>query len=599
MRDHGDSVRVIGLGILLGIIGTLLTYNRMPGLGFTVYGLLLLGALLLAARWQNIIPKRRSLFLFAPVLFFIVSLSLRADLMLALINLCAGSLAVLLLIYFFANDNALNQNLIDYGDKAILSAVGVMIQPVAEVLNARDWLASHRGSWGTVLPYVRGGLIAIPVVGVFIILFASADAVFSDLVSRVLRALTPNDTIDLIGNTGMAAGLAWLSIGGLAYAAVDRKLKRRKGAVPVPVIEESPVAPTPPIRLGYIETVIVAGSVCLLFAAFVIIQFVYLFGGARNIGEFSYADYVHRGFLELIIVAILTLGLSYVLNVLAIRRTVTQRHVLRILLSVLITLTGVILVSAFQRLRLYEEAYGFTVLRLLVYVFIVWLGVLLAGFAVSLYWNPPDVDLFGLTSLCAVFGFAAMLTIINPDAFVAQEMIAHHNVDPLYLISLSDEVIPSMTTLVDAPENGLREMVRGDLANRYTRLSQAGDWRDFSLGQANALAALATVKDELTTSASTAYGYTAFRHPMLPLTRSDFSFLRRGTPYREILRQVGEPSLQYLEGTSREANTSNLQLAYKLTDGRSIFISVDYTIGVASACYGTSETECSTLPLGN
>ena len=50
----------------------------------------------------------------------------------------------------------------------------------------------------------------------------------------------------------------------------------------------------------------------LLFLAFVLVQFRYLFGGAelvRGLTGMSYADYARRGFFELVAVAALSLPL--------------------------------------------------------------------------------------------------------------------------------------------------------------------------------------------------------------------------------------------------------------------------------------------------
>src|SRR6185369_16696657 len=68
--------------------------------------------------------------------------------------------------------------------------------------------------------------------------------------------------------------------------------------------------------IGIIESLIVLGSVDLLFAAFVLIQFAYFFGGQRNISleGLTYSDYARRGFFELVAVSVLTLALVLLLE---------------------------------------------------------------------------------------------------------------------------------------------------------------------------------------------------------------------------------------------------------------------------------------------
>src|SRR5258708_35264118 len=151
-------------------------------------------------------------------------------------------------------------------------------------------------------------------------------------------------------------------------------------------------------------------------------------------------------------VGILKLGLAYLLKAGSARNVPSHEMIFRILVTLLMVVTGIILVSAFQRLRLYEEAYGVTTLRLAVYVFIVWLGVLLAGFTLSLYWQPETINVFGVTTLLAVFGFAATLDLINPDAFVAREMIDRGDVDPRYPASLSRGTRRALPAMLAPPE---------------------------------------------------------------------------------------------------------------------------------------------------
>ena len=67
--------------------------------------------------------------------------------------------------------------------------------------------------------------------------------------------------------------------------------------------------PAIPPFLGFTETSIVLGSVVILFAFFVVIQFQYFFGGQTNIhiDGYTYSEYAVRGFGELVTVAFFAL----------------------------------------------------------------------------------------------------------------------------------------------------------------------------------------------------------------------------------------------------------------------------------------------------
>src|SRR5436190_1017291 len=101
MTSVETSVRTVLLGIILGLIATVLIYKHAVGLSFALYGILLVGVLLVYARVQHVKPAYRNLFTVVPVMFFAAMLAVRSEFTLTLLNLRAAATAALLLIYFF------------------------------------------------------------------------------------------------------------------------------------------------------------------------------------------------------------------------------------------------------------------------------------------------------------------------------------------------------------------------------------------------------------------------------------------------------------------------------------------------------------------
>ena len=102
-----------------------------------------------------------------------------------------------------------------------------------------------------------------------------------------------------------------------------------------------------------------------------------LFGGrvpCPATAGLTYAEYARSGFWQLLVVT----GLTFVVVGTRLegrrRAHATRRLVLRFLLGALLCLTLVVLVSALHRLRLYEDAFGLTRLRLLAEGIALWLG---------------------------------------------------------------------------------------------------------------------------------------------------------------------------------------------------------------------------------
>ncbi len=417
----------------------------------------------------------------------------------------------------------------------------------------------HRGA-----PVARGLVIALPVVTVFIALFASADAVFARLTSDVLAWQPDVDVEDLLFRTVVvtlvawgAAGLLGLAAGLLPAHAATHAVQRPEpvggveptgdtGEAPPPasagaaskatpttaVPSEPPLPPArvappaggawygpaapyapvvwppvaaaddrPPLRLGTTEAATILVVVDALFAAFVVLQLAYLFGGTDTMAMagLTYAEYARRGFFELVLVTMLA-GLLVVTLDLAVGSR--SRGQLAGALA-LLALTAVVLVSAFTRLRLYQSMYGWTELRLVVLVAIAWLAVALAVTAGLLLARRTRWTLhaLGIMVLVAVGGMNA----VGPQAFVTERNL-ERAIDPSlvppggstgldtdYLTQLGDEAVVPVVDVWDRLGQADREALAPALAWREEQLRtdpSLQGWPAWNLTRERARAAL-------------------------------------------------------------------------------------------------------------
>ena len=158
------------------------------------------------------------------------------------------------------------------------------------------------------------------------------------------------------------------------------------------------------------EWLVPVGAVVVLFGVFVAAQLTVMFGGhdyLRRTTGLTYAEYVHQGFGQLTFATVLTLGVVAAAARKAPVRPPRERLLLRAVLGLLCLLTLVVVASALYRMHVYEQAYGFTRLRLLVSVFEGWLGlvvlfVLAAGLRLRGPWVPRAALLSGAVSLLAL-----------------------------------------------------------------------------------------------------------------------------------------------------------------------------------------------------
>ncbi len=264
--------------------------------------------------------------------------------------------------------------------------------------------------------------------------------------------------------------------------------------------------------LGWTESAIVLGSINLLFAFFVIIQFRYLFGGQANItaAGYTYSEYARKGFGELVTVAVLSLLIYLCLAAVTRTKTRGQRTGFSTLSTLLMVLVLIMLASSLQRMLLYEGAYGFTRLRTYTHVFIFCLAALLiATVVLELTGNRGR---FGLALLLFSFTFAIALGVMNVDAFIANQNIQRvsgphgdwKTLDGYYLSELSSDAVPVIAAAYQNPAlpEKARDQLGAELACRLTLAAREVEenpvsWQSYHPSNARAIQLMNNLSDQL------------------------------------------------------------------------------------------------------
>jgi hypothetical protein len=285
---------------------------------------------------------------------------------------------------------------------------------------------------------LRTAILSVLGLLVFGALFSSADALLAEWIDAALPDLT-------LGTFVLRAFVA-VAVGGTVLAAAYLSLNP-------PVLPEGGTSGQPVrSRFEWLVPVLVVNAV---FAAWLVAQAAVVFGGhdylQRTTG-LTYADYVHQGFGQLTVATALTLVVIWAAARKASRETSTDRLWLRLSLGLLCLQTLVVVASALHRMHLYQQAYGFTQLRLLVDVFEGWLGLLVlavvvSGLGLRAAWLARFAVLSGAVALLG-------LAVINPDAWIAQQNLDRYDatgrIDWTFLQNLSDDAVPVLADLPPA-----------------------------------------------------------------------------------------------------------------------------------------------------
>ena len=490
--------------ILLGWAFDFLFWKKPLGINFAVFVVLVIltGILLLRADGLRLSPGSSLLLL--PIAFFAATTFIRLEPMTVFLSVSMAlfSLGVFALTYL--SGEWIRYTLLDYLFGYLRLFGSMLARPlgfISENRRVEPALNEKRSAW--VWPILRGVVIALPVIAIFASLLSSADPIFANRFKDFIDLFRIDNLPEYIFRLVYILILAYLLAGTFLHAAQKSDEK---------VEEKTRVSPF----LGFTESTIVLGSVVILFVAFVVIQFQYFFGGQANISieGFTYSEYARKGFGELVAVAFFSLLLLLGLGAITRRETENQRRTFSILGIGLVGLVIVMLIAAFQRLGLYEMAYGFSRLRTYTHVFMIWLGLLLV--AVVILEVRRRERMVGLGMVLASLGFVISLSVLNVDAFIVKQNIQREirgatdqtfaqgraDLDAQYFLDLSDDAIPPLVSAFHSKSLpvSVQEKIGAALAcKQYERQHETRTypWQSFHFSRWQADAKLRGLKKEL------------------------------------------------------------------------------------------------------
>ena len=350
---------------------------------------------------------------------------------------------------------------------------------------------------------LRLSLIAVTLLIVFGGLLRGADPIFASLVS-----LPDIDIAALLSHVVLIGLFAWIA-GGWAYGALVESPSGRRAPERLP------------IALGAAELTTALGTLNVLFAAYVLTQLGWFFGGERFLHAttgLTAAQYARRGFFQMVWVVALVVPLLLATRAALLPdRALTRRHTL--LALPIVGLLGAMILSAALRMRLYVHYYGLTTDRLYTLVFMGWLAIVLVLLAGTVLRGRGRTFVAG--SVISALTLLVGLHVLVPDVLVARTNIARASssaattpLDLPYLASLSGDAVPFAVRATLAPPNARqrRDALDADarcaaasrLLNRWGPVSRVAvryeapnAWRTWSAGESLALRAVGERSAEL------------------------------------------------------------------------------------------------------
>ena len=441
------SLSVYGIISALSFIYLILA-DSPPGIGiptfFVIQSAMLYYIGLNNKGWVNL----KGLFMLVPMFIIALNNFISANYMMMPTNFLA--LAFLYSIMFLLLRNNINVMKLKILD--VLKTLVNIFEPVINFMVPFKWMAERRQNKDKNILARRillGIAITVPAVIFLVTMLSQADLVFNNsfmVFNKWLKKLLEEVNIPKI----IVGTFAGLYLFGHLYSVFKNEdsladmisykndnLSRFKGDLVV---------------LNILLT-----SILVIYTIFIAIQFKYLFSGGALPYGLTYSEYARRGFFELVFLSLLNIGLILLTSYLLRDKIYEDKNkwalFTRLMLIYLCLVTGILLVSSYYRMYLYDGAYGFTRLRVLVYIFLFFeaLG-LIATLTYIIRHN------FNIFAVYAALGLAFYLTL---NLVRIDEIIAKRNVDMYfsgqaeeididYLLTLSQDTLPQIARLTDS-----------------------------------------------------------------------------------------------------------------------------------------------------
>ncbi len=484
--------RVIALSALLGILFSWLFYEKEFGISFFIFSLAAMAAFMYIMTRSGFNVKNNPWPWFTAAIIVLLSATyfINRNSIFYLLNV-----PVILLLFVLTALSALkgknrNWSILDYIANGVLASTCFLlyIHRPYKLVGRGIFSAGFFKRNSTLRKVLTGICISLPLVLILVLLLSSADMVFNRMLSFIPNFFENENWADIFNMVIIA-----LVIGTLFHSFV---LNLMEGKHFLKTSDEGSDAIKDKRCADPTILTTVLAAVNIIYIVFCVIQFSYLFGGNSNTLPmgFSYAEYARRGFFELVVVTII----NFCILLLAITYSPKVSGVLQRPIKALLLLMGaatyVMIYSSFYRMGLYEQEYGYTHLRILVYLFLILESLLLAGTMV--YIIRPRFKLMAMYVALSLV-FYAGINFISLDSLIARRNIDRYfatgKIDLAYLQTLSYDALPEITRLVNVREQEIAGWARDRLKTIEDQLSKSYSWQEYNISRqraANVLKAL-------------------------------------------------------------------------------------------------------------
>lgn len=481
--------RFILLSFLMGILFTYLFFQHAHGISFLIFAVAFIAFLAYSLKQADLLKKDWTWLFAVPILLLSARYFLSANVILNILNF------PIIVVLSIGMSVLLANKKLDWGKfNFVLEMIEKSLVPIAFFHKPYQYiyeeLSIKKSSKlrGTVLKIFMGILISLPLLLIILVLLASADAVFSHMLTFMPQLFGWIDGRTI--TNGIFRIILTILSATYLFAFMYVLLKPNNETV----AQKLGNLKRPEADSTILITVL--SLVNIIYILFCVIQFSYLFAVNSSLpGGISYSEYARKGFFELIFVTII--NFSIILDTLYFteNKKDAAENTIKTMLLLIGGATFVMLYSSFYRMGLYQQNYGYTYLRIFVNFCLSVEAITLVG--TMLYIIKKNFSLMKMYIVTFVICFI-VLNYINIDKIIVSSNIEMYNktgkIDFIYLTGISEDGMPQIATLLNSKDENLKIQVKNYLIKLKSDLQRPRSWVEFNYARYKALRIVERIK---------------------------------------------------------------------------------------------------------
>lgn len=473
---------IIGISAFLAILQSILFWNRNLGISVFIFVLACVLYLIYILSKNNKIINKKAIIFVIPIILLSSTYFIFNNELFKILNIFViVALGVTMCVY-------LSKSKIKWPDflKKIGCVFGGMFESVSDIINTFKIPENKKEneSLKKVKKIGKSLLITIPIILVVLILLMSADQVFEKIFDKVFldlsKVLSLEEIVKLLSRLSVILITFLLCGGFLVNLVKDNTMFTKED-------EDTKVT----VKFENLTINMILTILNIIYLIFGFIQITNLFMNTSNNPNFDYSSYARQGFFQLMFVSFINFVILIIANINKVEKTKSQKIYNKIMSLLIILFTIIIIISAFYRMNLYQETYGYTYLR--IFVDFVLISEVLISIPIIIYLLGKKIDILKSIIIITSFMFV-LLNFMNIDNFIAEKNIDRYfnnpedsNFDISYLCKLGTDATEQITRLLKADDEYIVKRTERYLYEQKQSLNlDEMNWQEYNMSKKEA-----------------------------------------------------------------------------------------------------------------